>query len=51
MRRVRNWLMILMCISLVIAIAFDWTVICKIEVVTNAMVLLGCIAVELAVRK
>lgn len=47
MKRVRNWLMSLMCVSLVMAVALDWTVFCKIEVAMNAVALLVCIAWDL----
>lgn len=47
MKRVRNWLMTIMCLSLITAVAFDWTMFCKIAVVVNAVVLLVCIAWDL----
>ena len=51
MRRIRNWLMFIMCISLVIAISFDWNIFCKVEVAVNALALLVCIAVDLFRRR
>lgn len=51
MRRLRGWLMILMCVSLVIAISLDWTIFCKVEVAVNALALLVCIAVDLIRKK
>ncbi len=51
MRRIRNWLVFLMCASLVIAISLDWNVFCKVEVAVNALALLACIAVDLIRKK
>lgn len=47
MKRVRNWLMTIMCLSLIMAVVFDWTMFCKIEVAVNAVALLVCIAWDL----
>ena len=51
MRMIRNWLMFMMCISLVIAVSFDWNMFCKVEVAVNALALLACITVDLFRRK
>lgn len=51
MKKVRNWLMILMCVSLAMAITFDWALLCKIEVAVNAIALLTCIARDIIRRK
>lgn len=51
MKRIRNWLMFMICVSLVVAISFDWNIFCKVEVAVNALVLLACIAVDLFRRK
>ena len=51
MRKTRNWLTLMMCVSLVIAVSFDWNIFCKVEVAVNALALLACIAVELHRRK
>ena len=51
MRRIRNWLMFMMCVSLVAAVSFDWNMFCKVEVAVNALALLVCIAVDLFMKK
>lgn len=51
MKKVRNWLMILMCVSLAMAVTFDWTVLCKVEVAVNAIAILTCIVWDIIRRK
>lgn len=51
MRKVRKWLMTIMCLSLIIAITLDWSLFCRIEVIVNAGLLLACIVWDLAKMK
>ena len=51
MRKTRNWLTLMMCVSLVIAVSFDWNIFCKVEVAVNALALLACLAVDLYRKK
>lgn len=46
MKKLRKWLVMLMAVSLVVAIALNWIAFCKVEVIVNSVALLACIAVD-----
>lgn len=47
MEKFRHWLMVILALNIIIAVIAEWSLICKIAIMLNALVLLGCIVYDL----